>query len=163
MPPAFDSLPDTLQHVRTRPLFVMRLDVRKLQIVGATPGAFAASASCRAARSRASAFPARCWRAAPTGRTCAATRATTLDVRLVLKTHDEAMIGMTYRGLRLGPPDVMARLEQGETVDPASYYFRTTAFFETAAPSYAWLNTILAIGIGHRFADGPAYSLFEVL
>jgi len=35
-----DDLPGVLRSVRTRPLFVMRLDVRKLVIVGATPGAF---------------------------------------------------------------------------------------------------------------------------
>ena len=34
-----DGLPDALRTVRTRPLFVMHLNVRKLQIVGATPGA----------------------------------------------------------------------------------------------------------------------------
>src|SRR6201999_4063914 len=34
------DLPEVLQTVRTRPLFVMHLDVRKLQIIGATPGAF---------------------------------------------------------------------------------------------------------------------------
>ena len=33
-----DDLPEVLRSVRTRPLFVMRLEVRKLQIVGATPG-----------------------------------------------------------------------------------------------------------------------------
>ncbi len=33
-----DDLPEVLKTVRTRPLFVMRLDVRKLQVVGATPG-----------------------------------------------------------------------------------------------------------------------------
>jgi hypothetical protein len=35
-----DDLPEVLKTVRSRPLFVMRLDVRKLQVVGATPGAF---------------------------------------------------------------------------------------------------------------------------
>ena len=34
------SLPEVLTTLRTLPLFVMRLDVRKLQIVGATPGAY---------------------------------------------------------------------------------------------------------------------------
>jgi len=34
-----DGLPDALRTVRTRPLFVMHLNVRKLQIVGATLGA----------------------------------------------------------------------------------------------------------------------------
>ncbi len=48
-------------------------------------------------------------------------------------------------------------------VDPESYYFRIKPIFETASEKYAWLNNILAIGAGHRFADGPVYSLFEVL
>jgi hypothetical protein len=34
----YDDLPEALKSVRTRPLFVMRLDVQPLQIIGATPG-----------------------------------------------------------------------------------------------------------------------------
>ena len=70
---------------------------------------------------------------------------------------------MRYQGLRHGPPDVMARLDKGEAVDPASYYFRIAPTFETAAPQYDWLNRIMAIGAGYRRADGPIYSVFEVL
>ena len=76
--------------------------------------------------------------------------AVTLDVRLVLKTDDEAMIGMIYRGIRHGSPDVLARIDRGEAVDPATYYFRVSSVFETAAPKYDWLNRLLAVGIGHR-------------
>jgi hypothetical protein len=81
----------------------------------------------------------------------------------VLKTSDDALIGMTYRGIRQGPADAIARLEKGEVIDPASYYFRIAPLFETEATRYTWLNNIVAIGIGHRFADGPVYSVFEVL
>jgi Protein of unknown function (DUF3237) len=35
-------------------------------------------------------------------------------VRRVLKTSDDALIGMTYRGLRHGPADVMAQIEKGQ-------------------------------------------------
>jgi Protein of unknown function (DUF3237) len=35
-----DSLPEALREVRSRPLFVMRLDVRPLQVIGAVPGAY---------------------------------------------------------------------------------------------------------------------------
>ncbi len=76
--------------------------------------------------------------------------ATTLDVRLVLKTQDDALITMTYRGFRYGPPDVMARLDGGEAVDPGSYYFRVAPLFETSAPKYDWLNRVIAVGLGHR-------------
>ena len=89
--------------------------------------------------------------------------AITLDVRLLLKTSDEAIIGMIYHGIRHGPSDVLARIDRGETVDPGTYYFRITSIFETAAPKYDWLNRLIAVGIGHRTAEGPIYSLFELL
>lgn len=69
---------------------------------------------------------------------------------------------MTYRGMRYGPPDVIKQMETGEAVDPSSYYFRINPLFETAAPTYEWLNRILAVGIGHRLSDGPIYSVFEL-
>jgi hypothetical protein len=70
---------------------------------------------------------------------------------------------MTYRGLRHGPPDVIASLEKGEAADPAAYYFRIAPLFETASAEHAWINNVVAVGIGHRQADGPVYSVFEVL
>jgi hypothetical protein len=86
-----------------------------------------------------------------------------LDVRLLLQTNDGALIGMSYQGVRHGPLSVIESLEKGEVVDPASYYFRINPLFETAAPAYDWLNRVVAVGIGHRRADGPVYSVFEVL
>jgi hypothetical protein len=88
---------------------------------------------------------------------------TTLDVRIVLETDDGAAIGMTYRGMRHGPPDVMERVNAGVFVDPATYYFRTAIAFETAAPKYDWLNRIIAVGMGSRPPEGPVYEIFEVL
>jgi len=35
--------------------------------------------------------------------------------------------------------------------------------FETSSARYDWLNRVVALGIGHRRADGPVYSVFEVL
>ena len=45
----------------------------------------------------------------------------------------------------------------------SSYYFRTAVFFETAAAKYAWLNGIVAVGVGHQLPTGPVYQVFEVL
>jgi hypothetical protein len=86
-----------------------------------------------------------------------------LDVRLVLQTDDGALIGFRYRGLRTGPTDVLARIDRGETVDPASYYMRMSGLFETAAARYLWLNHIVAVGVGARTSAGPEYDVFEVL
>ena len=92
-----------------------------------------------------------------------ADKATTLDVRLVLKTSDDALIGMSYQGIRHGPTEVMARLDRGEGVAPDLYYFRTTPRFETASTNYDWMNRILAIGLGFRDAGAVIYSVFEIL
>jgi hypothetical protein len=86
-----------------------------------------------------------------------------LELRVTLLTHDGALISMKSFGLRHGPPEVIAAIARGETVDPALYYFRTTPRFETAHPTYAFLNRILAVATGDRRADGPIYAIHEVL
>ncbi len=88
---------------------------------------------------------------------------TLLDVRIVLETADGAAIYGRYRGLRTGPEAVMRRLAAGAAVSPAEYYFRTALIFETGDPRYAWLNDLLAVGIGHRPPSGPVYRVFGVL
>jgi len=69
-----------------------------------------------------------------------------LDCRLVFQTDDGALIGMTYRGMRHRPPEVMAKMVRGETVDPGLYYHRVAIFFETSAPQYAALNKVVGVG-----------------
>jgi hypothetical protein len=86
-----------------------------------------------------------------------------LDLRVTLRTDDGALIRLASFGLRHGPPEVLAALARGETVDPASYYFRTTPHFETSAPRYLFLNRILAVASGDRRAGGPIYSIDELL
>jgi hypothetical protein len=86
-----------------------------------------------------------------------------LDLRVTLLTHDGALISMRSFGLRHGPPDVMAAIARGEKVDPATYYFRTTPRFETAHPAYSFLNRIVAVASGDRRAEGPIYTIDEVL
>ncbi|MGI4791144.1 MAG: DUF3237 domain-containing protein [Janthinobacterium lividum] len=88
---------------------------------------------------------------------------TALDVRLVLRTDDGAQIMLTYHGLRHGPPEVMARLAQGELVEASEYYLRTTLYFETSAEKYLWLNRLVAVATGQRPPTGPIYDVFEVL
>jgi hypothetical protein len=158
-----DSLPDALKTIRLRPLLTMKLAVRPLIVVGETPlttrrigvvfgGAFEGERLTGEVLDGGSDW-----------QSVRRDGATLLDVRLNLKTDDGALIGLTYKGIRQGPPEVITRLERGEVVDPEAYYFRINPMFETASEKYAWLNSILGIGTGHRFADGPVYNLFEVL
>jgi Protein of unknown function (DUF3237) len=86
-----------------------------------------------------------------------------LDLRLTLETEDGALIHMKSFGLRHGPPDVIAALGRGESVDPSTYYFRTAPRFETGHPKYAFLNRLLAVSRGDRRAAGPIYTIDEIL
>jgi len=86
-----------------------------------------------------------------------------LDLRITLETDDGALIFMSSLGLRHGPPDVLAALARGESVDPSRYYFRTTPRFETSAPQYAFLNRVIAIASGDRRPGGPIYTIEEIL
>lgn len=85
------------------------------------------------------------------------------DVRVVMETDDNALIGLRYAGIRVGPKEVIERLARGEPVRPSEYYFRVRARFETAHPKYDWLNRVLCIATGHRFPEGPLYNVFEIV
>jgi len=71
----------------------------------------------------------------------------TLDLRVTLETDDGSLIHMTFTGVR----------------DDANHYFRTVPRFETAAPKYAFLNRLLAVGIGEIRPDGPVHVIEEIL
>src|SRR6266550_373356 len=69
--------------------------------------------------------------------------AMSLDVRLTLRTHDDALVHMTYGGRWVTPPELAAEMADPVTryrIDPARYYFRTSILFETGSEAYAWMN-----------------------
>jgi hypothetical protein len=70
-----------------------------------------------------------------------------LDLRITLETDDGAMIHMTFGGVR----------------DDANHYLRTTPRFETAAPKYAFLNRLLAVGSAEIHPEGPVHIIEEIL
>ncbi len=114
-----DNLPEALKTLRIRPLFVMRLEVRKLQIVGATPGGYRRIGVVPGGSFEGERLSGEVLDGGNDWQTVRPDGATTLNVRLALKTKDEALID--------------------------------------------WLNRVVAVGSGHRQADGPIYSVFEVL
>jgi hypothetical protein len=73
-----------------------------------------------------------------------------LNVRVTLRTDDEQLIYLTYRGLLFTP-------KGGEQ------YWRTTPIFETGSPKYEWLNKIIAVGVGKNVPGKAAYSIYHIL
>lgn len=85
------------------------------------------------------------------------------DVRLLLRTDDEALILMLYRGVRHASAEVDARIGRGQQVAPSDYYLRIAPFFETSSTKHAWLNKIVSVGVGERLPNAVKYELFEIL
>jgi hypothetical protein len=87
---------------------------------------------------------------------------TTVDTRYLLRLDDGALAYLRTQGFRHGSAEVLARITQGEVVDPALYYFRVQMVFETASPAYGWLNRTVAVGSALRTADAVVYDAYRV-
>lgn len=86
-----------------------------------------------------------------------------LDARYTLETDDGALIYVSNRGIRTGSPEVLARLNAGETVDAASYYFRTVAQFETGAAAYQWLTQAVFVASAGRYPSKVVVRFWKLL
>ncbi len=86
-----------------------------------------------------------------------------IQARYTIMSDSGGLVLVSSEGLRHGPPDIIARLANGEPVDPALYYFRTLMRFETADSGLDWMNRILAIAHGARLPNAVALDVFEVL
>lgn len=85
-----------------------------------------------------------------------------IDVRLILQTDDRASIYLSYQGRFVGQHGAMARLAQGEVLDPSDYSLTMVAKFECGDERYAWLNDLIAVGIGAQKGFDPVYTIYEI-
>jgi hypothetical protein len=85
-----------------------------------------------------------------------------IDVRLTIRAASGSMVYLAYNGIRHGSPAALAKLAAGETLDPSEIYFRTLIRFETGAADLAWMNRIIAVGVGQRPPSGPCYDVYAV-
>jgi muconolactone delta-isomerase len=84
------------------------------------------------------------------------------DIRYTLETDDGALLYVQSRGIRHGSPEVLARLQGGEDVDPSEYTFRTSTQIETACARLDWLNTGIFISVAGRKAGAVTYETYLV-
>ena len=152
-----------LSAIHTRHLFTMLLQVRAVTTVGATPNGFRRIALVSGGQVTGERLRGKVLDGANDWQVRRPDTSLTLDIRITIETDRGALVTMTTGGLRRGTADVIDRLDRGEIVDPASYYFRIAPTFETADADLDWLNGILAIGLGHRVMEGPIFNVFEVL
>src|SRR5690348_1092714 len=97
MTPLVETLPEALKSVRTRPLFVMRLDVRPLVVVGPTPGGYRRIGNVPGGRFEGERLSGEVLDCGTDWQTVRGDGAIALDVRLTLRTDDGDLIAMSYR------------------------------------------------------------------
>jgi|ThiBioDrversion2_2_1062182.scaffolds.fasta_scaffold39837_2 hypothetical protein len=89
-----------------------------------------------------------------------------IDVRATLEAEDGTRIYASYGGRLAVPPELAPRVfdrEQAASVDPSLYYFRTNPLFDVpAGSSHAWLNNVVAIGVGRVTGRGVAYHVYAI-
>jgi hypothetical protein len=110
--PSFVAMmPQEMMLLHTRPLFAFQADVAKPSIIGMTPGherrvGVITGGSFEGERLRGKILPGGSdWQSLRSDGTL------TLDVRCIMETEDGHLIGMTYRGMRHGPKEVLDRPE----------------------------------------------------
>jgi len=88
---------------------------------------------------------------------------TEVDARYTIETDSGSLIYVSNIGMRHAPPDVMQRLNAGETVDQSDIYFRAVPTFETGDPELEWLMRSIFICTGERYPNGVIIRFFRVL
>jgi hypothetical protein len=88
---------------------------------------------------------------------------TELVARYLIEASDGTLITVVNRGVRRGPPEVMARLIAGEKVDPSLVYFRAIPTMEAPPGPHDWLNRSIFVTAGERSPDAVVIRFFEVV
>ena len=73
-----------------------------------------------------------------------------LDIRTLLLTDDNQRIYLTYRGVLYTPPG-------------QPRHQRVVMMFETASEKYAWLQNMVAVGVGYTVPQRVPYHVYQVL
>jgi hypothetical protein len=162
-PPTLEDL--MIDHLTWRPLFVMQLEVAydRARRIGLGPLGGRAVFPVDGGTFEGERLHGRVMGDGADWVTFRTDNAMLIDVRLVLVTHDGAVIGMTYQGIAHGrTPEATAKFRKREPIPYDELYLRTTPRFETSDTRYDWLNRIIAVANGTGAPGGGVYHVFEV-
>lgn len=88
---------------------------------------------------------------------------TRLVATYALRHEDGTIVHVENSGIRRASAEVMARLNAGQSVDPALVYFRTAPKFDAPAGPHDWLNDSIFICSGRRRPNDVQVAFYRVL
>ena len=133
--------------INARPLMVLRLATSPIQEIGSTPEGTLTIFPVTGGSFEGERLRGKVLAGGGDWVTARSNGMMTLDLRVALETDDGSLIHMTFMGIR----------------DDANGYFRTVPRFETAAPRYAFLNRLLAVGTAEIRPEGPVHLIEQIL
>ena len=86
-----------------------------------------------------------------------------LHARYTVDIAGRGLLYVVNAGIRCASPEIMAKLNAGETIDPSLYYFRSVPRFEIAAPECAWMMRSVFIGTAERKPSDVRVRVWRVL
>jgi hypothetical protein len=86
-----------------------------------------------------------------------------LDVRIMLETHDDALIYMQFNGILEVNDRVVAAASGSTESDFDDSYFVLQPRFETGDPHYAWLNRCVGLGEGRVGRNKVYYRIYRAV
>ncbi|MCW2389180.1 hypothetical protein M2333_002226 [Sphingobium sp. B11D3B] len=84
------------------------------------------------------------------------------EAHYMLEADDGAMIYIHNRGIAYANPEMTARIEAGEQVEPQDHYCRITPRFEAPEGRHAWLNRTVFVGIAERRGNSTFFDYYAV-
>jgi hypothetical protein len=82
------------------------------------------------------------------------------EAHYMLEADDGTPIYIHNRGIAWSDPQVMARIEAGESVDPGETYCRVTPRFEAPEGPHDWLNRTIFVGVAERRGASTAFDYY---
>lgn len=86
-----------------------------------------------------------------------------VSARYTAEIAGRGLLYIVNEGIRRATPEIMARLNAGESLDESLYYFRTAPRFETAIQEYAWLMESIFVGTARRNPNYVRVRFWKVL
>jgi hypothetical protein len=79
-----------------------------------------------------------------------------------IEAADGTPIYIRNKGLFVAPPEVIARVDAGETVAPSDYYFRAAPTFDAPDGPHAWLSDRVFVSSCRFTPDQVTIRVYEV-
>jgi hypothetical protein len=84
------------------------------------------------------------------------------EAHYMLEATDGTPIYIHNRGIAWSNPEVVARIEAGESIDPQDNYCRITPRFEAPRGPHDWLNRTIFVGVAERRGSSTFFDYYAV-